>query len=289
MDRCHYHIMITLLLLFSLVGYDTLPTLPATPQTVFSLHIEQKYPLSCPVGAGEILSTGTPSNNLVLNDGRVSYDTGAIQQITSYLNGSSPQFPARFLSWIPGGLTGIGQPLKDRLGCGIDLQLSNDGTTDIQILQVQARLLAASSRNTYKYRLIDICPIRHLESIGCQTGTGGTSGDCYAIIHLDKSLAGTLFENTFKDVPNCINQVINPGDTLDMQVTFYSPGADSNSVYNVSLEITVESQGKQYIEKPTKALDKLVFARNNQFSCYRLQDNTFQQIVPGSGNPALCV
>jgi len=272
-----------------LVGCDISTAPPATPQVEYSLHIEQKNPLSCPVGAGEILSKGTPSNNLVLNDDRSSYDTGAIQQITSYLNGSSTQFPARFLSWAPGGLTGIGQPLKDRVGCGIDLQLSNDGNTDVQILQIKARLLATPSPNTYKYKLIDICPVRHLESIKCQTGTGGTSGDCYAIIQLDNRQAGTLFENTFKDVPNCIGQAMNPGDALDMQVTFYSTGTDSNSVYSVSLEITVESQGKQYIEKPSEVLDKLVFAKDNQFSCYRLQDNTFQQIVPGPDSPALCV
>lgn len=241
------------------------------------------------MGAGETLSRGTPSNNLILNGDTLPDDTGSIQQITSYINGSSTQFPARLLSWAPGGLTGIGQPLKDRIGCGIDLQLSNDGNADIKILYIKARLLETPSFNTARYKLIDICSIRHLETIKCQTGTGGTSGDCDVIIHLEDRQAGTLFENTFKDVPNCNGQVINPGDALDMHVTFYSNGLNSNLIYTVSLEITVKSQSKQYIEKPDDALGKLVFAKNDQFSCYRLQDNTFQQIVPDADNPALCV
>jgi hypothetical protein len=130
------------------------------------LHIQSLTGIECPPGS-ELWKVSP--DRLVLANSRVSYDTGELQQIVKYLdafyrtdkttysiNKINIPLPTS-LRWVVGGYN-VGQNLEldnaayhivgEETGCVADMEITNIGSTTIQIPQAGLRLTQSPRQTT---------------------------------------------------------------------------------------------------------------------------------------------
>lgn len=156
------------------------------------LHIQSLNGIECP-RSDNGKTTHVPSNYLVLATSRLMYDSGEVQQMTAYLRALylTDQTPYAIsnikvplptsLHWVAGGYN-----IARVAGCTALLEITNIGSSTIQIPQAGVRLTESPQQNSYQYHLIDTCTFLSFQECQCG-GCGAGGGDCevyYANVHL---------------------------------------------------------------------------------------------------------
>jgi hypothetical protein len=206
----------------------------------------------------------------VLAQNRLTYDAGEIQTIKNYYNpqsgaGQQPQMPSS-LAIVSGG------------PCTASIELTNTGSTPVIVEKVGIQLLTTPHHNTYQYRLIDQCSLFS----GCIPGGTGSPA-CFfhqASVHISGTNVGAVYDSppspTFDTVPGgevCPSQLTigpSPDETYYLDVDFSADNLIFKSAIELKL-ITAEGAKTLTLSQfPTT----LVFANNDQVSCYALHGTT---------------
>lgn len=242
------------------------------------LHIQATDGIECSPG----YKLGhSPPNHLVLATSRTTYNSGEIQQITSYLDALSQTDET-----MP-SIDSITTPLPASLtwasgaSCSTTLEITNTGNSTIQIPQIDARLTAASQQNNYQYRLIDACSMLSADKCRCG-GCGGAGGSCSvyaATIQLGVGQQDSVFSSTPTSMDTCGQMTLAPSSTLELYLSF-SSSPPSNLMYSLTTELTLKTASGQQVLALPQLGSSVAFADNSQFSCYGLQNQTFVQINP---------
>lgn len=237
-----------------------------------------------------------PSDDLVLATGRLTYSEDEIQQMRNYLNEifsnaasitTSYQVPPpSTLRWVPGG------------DCELTLQVSNTGTTTVQISSLGVQLTSTPQPNNYQYNgAIDACSIggqQIMASTDCQGQSG--AGDCSAYVAsvnlVPTALPNTVFSGTPQQGANeagpCSEPTLHPGETLYFDLILNSPGPQQSSVapyiYSVMPLLTVTDVSGSITSTLPSMAATIAFA--SQIPCYGLQqdqDTTLTLITSSLG------
>ena len=273
------------------------PTPSPTPTLKSSLNIQSVEGLQCPIrrsqpraplpGAYHLILG--PSEALVLATDRLTYTADEIQQMRDYLHEiynnmasittSYLVSPPPTLRWIQGS----GE-------CQLTLEVSNIGTTTVQISSLGVQLTSAAQPNNYQYRSVDVCSIA---GVSCPFGPSG-AGDCSTYIvsaNLDPSASpGTVFAKTPEqgsgDGGPCPEPTLPPNETLYFTLNLFSPGPQQGSVasyiYAVMPVLTVtDGKVSNTFTLPSMAAT-IAFTDEEQMPCYGLQneqDTTFTLVT----------
>jgi hypothetical protein len=258
-----------------------------------NLCIQSKDGFQCPyskVGGGDI------PDQLVLASDRTTYSQDEINQMRDYVTGGNASFevqanpdtePPSTLRWVLGGVTGK-IPATTGMDCKAVLNLTNTGTTPIQLPKVGFQLEARPEPNSYQYRLIDVCSFISPSQGRCNSPAGG-GGACnfyFATIQLGFGEKN----DTYSAVPDGINYsttpitdcgtlTLAPSTQVTLDITFsLAANTVQNLLYSVLPVFTViTDQGEQTLQLP-QLISTLAFAGVNQFSCYELQGTTFMLV-----------
>jgi hypothetical protein len=223
--------------------------------------------------------TGAPGYdyNLVLASDRLTYNQSEIQQMSAYFHSAQIPIPPTF-RWAE-GTNATQQANPSSQGCSISLQITNTGTTTIQIPQVALRLKNTPVPNTFIYWLINLCSfLSPAEWEGRCVGFGAGPTSC-GIFSVSLFLGGSKMGDAVGNLPNggtdpstgnaCPALAIAPQQSTEIDINAYGPAF----VYTVIPELTlITSQGQQTLTLPT-FIANLAFS--NQFPCYDLRGNTF--------------
>jgi hypothetical protein len=249
--------------------------------------IRRSQPLA-PIPDAHHLILG-PSDALVLATERLTYSADEIQQMRNYLNeiynnGASITTsylvsPPPTLQWVPGSR-----------GCGLTLEVSNTGTTTVQISSLGVQLTNAPQPNNYEYRAVDVCSIA---GVSCPFGPSG-AGDCSAYVATVNLDPGAPPNTVFAEIPQqgagegapCPEPTLHPGDTLYFSLGLSSSGPQQGAVasyiYSVMPVLTVtDANGSNTFTLPSMAAT-IAFADVGQTPCYGLQheqDTTFTLVT----------
>ncbi len=235
------------------------------------------------------------SKALVLGTDRLTYDTGEIQEITSYA--FDPHSPLPNTIRLVPGVVSEGEkaqhqfkqegPSPGNSGCKGSLEITNIGKTTIQISQIGIQLSATPKPNTYHYRLIEICTLPNAPSV-CP-GLGARPLDYTFAFQLKMSSAGTVFQGQMYSNGTRINigPTLDPGRTAEVYTSFDSSGVPDNLIYSVIPELTLDISGEQRTVLLSPLENTFAFAHQDQFSCYKWQSNTF--VLVRSDDSIWCV
>lgn len=216
-----------------------------------------------------------PSNFLVLKNDRLSYDSGEVQQMKDYVQknlGDASRVPAT-LAWLP-VVDGKSS------SCLLSTSLENTGDSPLQLNGVHVRAIHSAAPNTGTYRLIELCSLGAVNAEICQPqqckqqcggrGAGGEEFICTVNILLHHE--DTLFTDSKSDCTNSI--YFNPHDILKVQIYF---NAQDNFTYNITPSFSIQTP-KGPLDYTIQKSVAVSFAQADQFTCYRLQDQTFTPI-----------
>lgn len=229
-----------------------------------------------------------PSNQLVLTSDRTMYSRAEIAQMSSYISevkqygwilSSLPQGaePPPTLQWVLGGSmdsVAASSALDGRAPnpCSMDLELTNIGSTLIQIPKVGVQLEGSPHENTYSYHLINLCSL-------ADCYFGGSGGGCTydAQIQLGSGNKGTIFSGTPQGIAEGCNALtISPAEQVFLYLDFsVAPGEPQNVVYSFLPIITVDTSQGENIVNLSQMVNTVAYATANQFSCYTLQGTAF--------------
>lgn len=240
---------------------------------------------------------------VVLAGQQTRYDTGTIQQMSAYLDaftdtyygvnfaanaGLQGYLPVLFtpqlaqsLPRLPAALQVVAgtrniQVLGGRVCRGL-FDITNVGSSDVQLLSVGATHTSASTPNATNYRLVNTCTLP-VQPTFCGSGIGGGAVCRFiAEISLQGGSAGTKSDAPVMGSPadgGCDGPLtISPGGLREVQVEFASTEA---LLYNVQLALTLNtSTGSMLVQLPPAFNTSLAFARDTQFSCYDLKGTSF--------------
>jgi hypothetical protein len=273
------------------------------PGNVHGLHFYSVEGLQCPIRriprepnpqGGMFLE---PSDDLVLATERLTYSEDEIQQMRNYLNEIFSNAasittsylvpPPSTLRWVPGASR-----------CTLTLQVSNIGTTTVQISSLGVQLTSTPQPNNYQYHgAVDACSIggqQIMASTNCQGFSG--AGDCstyVASVNLDPSAPSkTVFTGTplqgASEAGPCLEPTLHPGETLYFTLDLSSPGPQQYSVapyiYSVMPLLTVNDASVSITSTLPLMAATIAFAR--QIPCYGLQhdqDTTLTLITSSNG------
>jgi hypothetical protein len=258
------------------------------------LHIQSLDGIECPRSGG----FRVPSNYLVLATSRLMYDSDEVQQMAAYLQALylTDQTPYAIneikvplpssLQWVAGGDNGRQSEFVP--GCVALLEITNVGSSTVQIPQAGVRLTEAPQQNNYQYHLIDTCTFLSFQECQCNGCGAGVSG-CevyYANIHLGMGKQGSVFATppTANYDRPCGELTLRPGQTTLLFMDFFSLPPPSHLVYSVVPELTLDTSTGQRILALPKLGSSIVFADQSQFSCYGLRGHTFVREEPNQPN-----
>ena len=271
-----------------------------------NLHIDASSGIQCP---GNVTS-GTPNSPgmyvgqmrgywTVLATNHLTYDNTEIQQMKDYFGNSSSKMPGTLQLVLGGPIGGTlpyntgGETIGHIDDCSISFEITNTGQNTIQIASAGVQLMKSAQKNSYQYRLIDQCSIVPLP--GSPVGSpcafsGGGPGDCdhySAIVKLGSAAANTSFFGTPKGGDSSCNELtLNPKDTKELGIYFYSP---KNLIYSVIPQLTLNTSTGQNILSLPKLTSTLAFAYDSQFVCYGLQGDTFVLENPSLVTSSSCI
>lgn len=239
---------------------------------------------------------------VVLNRQQTTYDVGAIQQMSAYLRAFNETYvtsyfrmiaeasaPATFnaqyektLPPLPSALQVVPANLYSHLSamfhqCTGHFEITNTGSSDIQVIGFGATFITAPVPNTAQYQLVDECSLPDLAAVCGNGGIGGNEPCLYdATLNLRAGSAGTHVNapiTSSDDSGNCSGPItIAPGNLAEVNLEFDSPSA---LLYTARLTVTVSTTGTTVITLPASFNTTLAFASKSQFSCYGFQNNTF--------------
>lgn len=242
--------------------------------TVGPLHIEATDGLTC-------------SQYLVLNSAPSTYDVSALKRMDTYLASiaatpSSPPTPSPGVSLQWAGRTGTSG------GCPLSLEITNVGSTTLQIPQIDLRVTAPPQHNGTAYHEVAMCSFPAVREvftpIPCPPGRGSTPGPCSGysgIVALSAqdaigSVVATKLSPEFGD--GCPTLTLQPGDTASVILLILSTGAEADLAYSVVPEVIVQDQDTQHVLTLSQFMTLLPFANPDQFTCYALQGQTLQPV-----------
>jgi hypothetical protein len=231
---------------------------------------------------------------LVQASADAKYKPDEVARLAAYANarvdfkpGSSepPALPEGLLREVNGTPTSATAPLKagtTGLGfyptCGFKLELTNVGTTAIQISKAGVRLTGQPEANPGTYRLVEMCSLAGIDHYcGPQLGGGGAPCSFYtAQIELVDGNPGTLNQQPPLAITGstgeCPAMVIDPAKSIDLRVDLWSP---RNFIFPVEPVLTVATPaGEKVVTIPALA-GRAAFANVDQFKCLKFQANTF--------------
>ncbi len=260
---------------------------PKITEDAGSLHVQSDFGFQCPHGG---LYT-VPMDQLVLASDRTTYSQDEITQMGAYVSNnysagkslSGETAPPPTLRWVLGGSM---EPIpgtynNGQFACGAELDLTNTGSTPIQIPQVGVRLEERPQPNAYTYRLIDVCTIKPKEPYGCLPQQGGqsTCSMYTASIQLGLGEKNDVFSamptGTDFNGGNCGPLTIAPATPVRLFFKFsLAANIPRNLLYSITPLLTVNTEGEQTVAL-SHLVSTLAFANANQFSCYGLQGTTF--------------
>lgn len=226
---------------------------------------------------------------LVLASDHLTYSDSDMQAIATYTNGF--RYGVQSVDPAPSPLPSTLALPAGGKRCTGDLQVTNTGSTSLQLSHVGLRLDASPVRNTFAYRLIDVCPFLVADLMGgfCGPQTGANIYCEYsASIELGMGTIGTRFSSPisgFAVTPGgaaCqYGLTIAPQQTMTIAVTVtLADPADAPQIYEATPYLTVvTSRGKQDILFPRLA-STLVYANTAQFPCYEPKGTTFALLDP---------
>lgn len=254
----------------------------STGTTVSPLHVQMDGGMACWSGTTTILSDFTSAtSNLVLMGNPAAYDTGTLQRLDTFLGGylynhqrldglSAVSLP-QGLAWAYGAIAGA------NAGCTTTLEVTNVGSSQLQVQQIDLRLTGAPQPNTRTYPLVDICSFPSYPFDVC-TGWGASAGPCSVLaitLALRQASAGSVISApTSTSDASCPSPTLNPGDSVSLALTITSTGTPDNLSYPVVPEITVQDQSGQHIITLSRFATTLAFANASQFTCYGDQNGT---------------
>lgn len=258
-----------------------------------SLLIQSALGFQCPNDQA-VSGFGGVQNQLVFTSDHTIYSQDEIAQIKSYMqSGGSP--PSTLQSILGGSvdpIPGVGDNHDQYYApCGVDLTLTNNGNTAIQIPHVGVQLQRPPEQNSYQYRLVDAC------SLGSQppcppVGGGGPICNKYsATIQLGQGEQGTVYSAIPQgEGDNCGTLTIAPATQVDLILIFsLSANTPKNLIYSIVPVFTVDSAQGQQTLPLTQLGSTLVFASASQFSCYALQGSAFVLLQSPSVPPNWCM
>jgi len=195
--------------------------------------------------------------------------------------------PPPTLRWVLGGPTGE-IPATTGINCEVNLNLTNTGTTPIQIPKVGVQLETSPQQNSYQYRLIDVCSLFPQPQQRCNFpgGGGGACNFYFATVQLGLGAKNDVYSavpaginNNTTPYSDCGTLTIASAAQVQLSITFsLAPGTPNNLIYSILPVFTViTAQGEQTLSLP-RLVSTLAFASANQFSCYGLQGTTFVSV-----------
>lgn len=238
---------------------------------IAGLSIYSADGIQCPLGLGRV----SPSDYLVLATDRLSYDSGELQQMETYVanavysDQSYSMPPPTALQWVPGGTF-----------CNIDLQITNTGDSAIQIVSAGVKLQQDAQPNNYQYRLIDACSLVRTSS--CRN-VPYILPHCRAKVQLNSGSAGAVFDNTFTmsyQGPSssldqqCPAVLLQPKGTVILSIDLSSSSAAGIFSIVPELKLSNQTDPLQLDQMATT----ITFSDASQFTCYGLQGDTFIQV-----------
>jgi hypothetical protein len=207
----------------------------------------------------------------------LEYDAGEIQQMATYLrqsvqrvinDTSNPPAPPATLNETSGSLIGTD---SSQATCSGFLQITNIANSAIQIAGVNMRLLSDAQLNQYQYHLIDACSLPSTSDVPlCPPNGGGAQ-----IYPYDFNFSMAKADTVFSGRPENGQPLMEPGQVAFILLNYLS---SMNLIYSVAPEITVSLKDEQRTFTLSQLTSTFAFAKPDQFSCYRLQGNTFTQI-----------
>lgn len=259
--------------------------LPTNPGVAFDvkgvLHIQSIDGIGCRWDESTYNQISTDfrllmPNDLVLNTPQPTYETGVIQQVAQYVDArwdgqsqrnSIPPLPAGF-NTTPGSATGV------HSNCDGTLDITNIGPDPIQLSGVNMRLALVPQTNQYSYRLIDVCSLPLSEHMCPVPKGGGGALDYQYRFALEDRNADAVFPGK----PSTLGPgpTLNPGQAVTIYVVFFSA---TNLVYSVIPEVVIDTPGEQKTIELPQFTSYVAFANPNQFSCYTLRGQRFQQVA----------
>lgn len=253
------------------------------PGNAHGLKIYSVEGLLCPIKS--LPKVEGPADNLVLATDRLTYSADEIQVMRNYLTklysntaSLSTSYlvpPPSTLKWVPGAPSG---------GCGLNLQVSNIGTTTVQIPSLGVQLTGTPQPNTYTYRAIHACSVAQVDC----NGHGGNGGPCSGYIAEVSLNPGAAAGAVFAEQPQqhavpgwtCPEPTLQPGDTLHFHLFLDSPGPQPSStapyIYAVQPILTVTGANESITSTVPAMAATIAFT--DQISSYGLhqsQDTTF--------------
>jgi hypothetical protein len=238
------------------------------------LHVDS-YAVSCALGVGGY------RNAVVLSSDRLEYDSGEIQQMSTYLSQSIRPNPAD-ASNLPAPPSTLNETSASLVGtdpskitCSSSLQITNIATRAVQITGANMLLLSNAQPNQYQYRLIDACSLP-------PSAISGTNplcpplGGAGLLFQYNFNLSMAPANTTFPGQPTGAQPfLINPGQVAYILLNY---GSSANLIYSVAPEINVSLMNQQSTFTLSQLTSNLAFVKPDQLSCYQLQGNAFTQI-----------
>lgn len=261
----------------------TSPTPSPTPSPSLNVTFGMYGQPHCPKSAMR-------TDNLVLAQDRLTYSAAEIGRIAAAMPQPGPNVyrnvdPA-LLEVVPGATTdvtptGLADPsaLESLNNCRFEIDVTNTGTSAVQIPRVGLRLTHSPTANRTSYRLIDFCSVLQVNHwCGPEMGHGPQPCSVYAVaVALQDQPVGTDFMSApvatdYNANQPCPQVVIKPQDTVTFVIGVYSTSPLIYRASPVLYVITATAQGAVALQ----SLDSnFVFADPKQFACYRVLGSTF--------------
>ena len=270
-------------------GTLLLPNTGAAFDSSSLLHVETSG-IRCPIDDWPAVE-----NTLALSTDRLTYDSGEIQEMATYVDGKltsqnpSPPLP-NTLQLVLGSLyRGLGSwNILNGIGCTMQVEITNIGTTSFQISQVALRLTANPQQNNYHYRLIDICSLplpAQDKQVFCPLGRGGGGLATVYEFKLKTGSTGTVFQGQISSLPPTIDS----GQSATV-VFFIEPSDRLNRfIYSAIPEVTLDLSGEERTIQLTQLQSRIAFVTLKQLVCYGLKGTTFVSLDLGPHPGTWCL
>jgi len=269
---------------------------PFTSPEAIGLKVFSKpwnFGIRCPLWADR-------HSMVVPASGDRTYKPDEVSRLSDYANArihfkpgatEPPPLPEDLLREVNGTPTSATAPLKPGTTgwgfgptCAFELELTNLGSAAIQVTSVGVRLTGQPEANQGAYQLIDMCTLAGISHYcGPELGGGPTPcGFFVADIELRDGNEGTLSQLPPQAIigttSDCLAMVINPAQTVDLRVDLWS---GQNLIFPVEPVLTVATPaGEKMVTVPDQA-GRAAFANATQFTCMKLQANTFVPAYQG--------
>lgn len=263
---------------------------PSSPGIGVSFHLGKGIDIESAGGfVCHFSRQGSPTpGTLVLPSVRGTFDEGTLQSLKNYLNavgaaylGGRPDtapyapFPADATAFQL-----VAANTAD-IGCTEVLQLTNNGSADVQISQVSLQFIQDTHVNTRYYNLVDACSLSlNFLSFRCPPALGAQEPGYVAQFNLHTGKAHAIMPATcwgYDDLTGCSPQklTLHSGDFAKITLSYFST-VQSNLSFAIQPLFTLDGPGQPTISYPAPQLRvTFAFASLAQFSCYALQGQQF--------------